>query len=79
MIEINNNMEFDTAYAALKETVALMETSKNDIDALLMYYERACRLIVYCQRELQKTRGKITEINERVAELRKSGAPLFED
>ena len=79
MIELNNEMEFDTAYEALKETVALMEKADGNLDELLKLYERACRLVVYCQRKLNETKTKITDINERVAALRQSGEPLFED
>ena len=79
MTEINNNMDFQQAYAALNETVAQLEDPKTTIDESIALYEQACKLVVFCQRKLNETKGKITDINERVAELRKSGAPLFED
>lgn len=79
MTEINNNMDFEQAYAALKETVAAMEKKDNSIDENLALYEQACKLVVYCQRKLNVARSKITDINERVRELKASGEPLFED
>ncbi len=79
MIEINNRMDFQQAFAALRETVAKLENPNTTLDESLALYERSCRLVVYCQRKLNETKKQIVEINERVAELRKSGAPLFED
>ncbi len=79
MTELNNNMDFQQAYQALSETVAKLEDPNTTIDESITLYEQACRLVVFCQRKLNETKEKITDINERVAELRKSGEPLFEE
>lgn len=79
MTELNNNMDFEQAYAALKETVAALEGSNNTIEETIALYERACRLVVYCQRKLNETKGRIVDINEHIRELKASGAPMFED
>ena len=79
MTELNNNMDFEQAYAALKETVAALEASKDKIEDTIALYEQACRLVVYCQRKLTETKDRIVDINERIRELKASGEPLFED
>lgn len=79
MTEMNNNMDFNQAYEALRETVAAMEKSDTTIDQSLELYEQACKLLLFCQRKLNETKTKITDINERIAELRDSAEPLFED
>lgn len=79
MSDISNKMDFEQAYAALRETVTALEDPKNKIDDTIALYEKACRLAVYCQRKLNETKIRITDINERIAALRESGAPLFED
>ena len=79
MIELSNNMDFEEAYAALKEAVAALEASKDKIEDTIALYEKACRLVVYCQRKLNDTKSRIVDINERIRELRANGEPLFED
>lgn len=79
MTELNNNMDFEQAYGALREIVEKLEDPKNSIEDNIALYEQACRLVVYCQRKLAEARTRITDINERIAELKNSGADLFED
>ena len=79
MSDINNNMDFEQAYNALRETVTALEDPGNKIDETLALYEKACKLVVFCQRKLNETKIRITDINERVAELKDSDTPLFED
>lgn len=78
MTEINNNMNFEEAYAALSETVEAMEKEDNTIEETLALYERACTLVVFCQRKLNAAKDKITDINERIRELSNSDEPLSE-
>ena len=77
MTELSNDMNYEQAYSALRETVAALEDSKTTIEDSLALYERACRLVVYCQRKLSEAKLEITDINARVAELRKENADLF--
>ena len=79
MTELNNNMDFEQAYTALKETVAALEGSNNSLDDMIALYDRACRLVVHCQRKLNETKGRIEDINEHIHELKVSGAPMFEE
>ena len=79
MTELNNNMDFEQAYNALREVVEKLEDPNNRIDENIVLYEQACRLVVYCQRKLGEAKLQITDINERIAQLKNSGASLFED
>lgn len=79
MNEIHDKMNFEQAYAALRETVAALENPDTTIDESLALYEKACKLVVLCQRKLNEARDKVVDINTRVKELRVSGAPLFEE
>lgn len=79
MTEINNEMDFQQAYQALRETVTAMEDPKITIDESLQLYEQACKLVLFCQRKLNDTKTKITDINERITALKDSDEPLFED
>ena len=77
MTELHNNMTYEEAYTALKETVAVLEDPKTSIDESLSLYERACKLVVYCQRKLGEAKMEITDINTRIAEMKKNNEELF--
>ena len=79
MTELNENMDFEEAYAALREVVTKMEDPKNKIEDNIALYEKACRLVLYCRRKLDEAKMQITDINERIAQLRDSGDNIFED
>ena len=79
MTELNENMDFEEAYAALREVVTKMEDPKNKIEENIALYEKACRLVLYCRRKLDEAKMQITDINERIAQLRDSGDNIFED
>lgn len=79
MTQPNNKMTFDEAYRALEETVRAMEAPDIDFRQSLVLYEKACKLVVYCQRKLADAKTEISEINERVRKLKETNAPLFED
>lgn len=76
-MELTNDMSFEEAYTALKETVAAMGDPQIKVDESLKLYERACRLVIYCQRKLSDLKLEVTEINERMAELKNSHEDLF--
>lgn len=79
MSEVFNEMPLQQAFDALQDIVEKLEDPKITIDESLELYEHACKLVVYCQRRLNETQNRITDINERVAELRQNGEPLFEE
>lgn len=77
MTELNNEMSYEEAYAALKETVAALGDPKTTIDESLRLYERACRLVIYCRRKLSDVKLEVTDINTRMSQLKNSDDPLF--
>lgn len=77
MSEPKNNMTYEEAYAALKETVAALEDPKTSIDDSLTLYERACKLVVYCQRKLTEAKLAVTDINTRITEMKKNNEEIF--
>lgn len=79
MTELNENMDFEEAYAALREVVTKMEDPKSKLEDNIALYEKACRLVLYCRRKLDEAKMQITDINERIAQLRDSGESIFED
>ena len=79
MAELNNQMDFEEAYAALRDVVAKLEDPKNKIEDSIALYEQACRLVLYCRRKLAEAKMQITDINERIAKLKETGGDLFED
>ena len=79
MAELSNKMDFEEAYAALREVVAKLENPKNKIEDSIALYEKACRLVLHCRRKLAEAKTQITDINERIAELKETGGDLFED
>lgn len=79
MTELKNSMDFEEAYAALREIVAEMENPNNKIEDNIALYEKACRLVLHCRKKLGEAKMQITDINERIAALKNSGADIFED
>ena len=79
MTELNNNMDFEEAYGALREVVTRLEDPKNKIEENIALYEQACRLVLYCRRKLDEAKLQITDINERIAQLKNSDTKVFED
>ena len=77
MTELSNDMTYEQAFTALKETVTALEDPKTMIDDSLRLYERACRLVVFCRRKLSEAKMEVTDINARIAELKGSEEPLF--
>ncbi len=77
MIELNKDMSFEQAYEALKETVEALESPNNTIDESVELYEKACALVLFCQRKLNDAKSRVIDINERIRELKADDA--FED
>ena len=79
MTELNDKMDFEEAYAALREVVAQLEDPKNKIEDNIALYEKACRLVLFCRRKLDEAKMQITDINERIAQLKDSGDKILEE
>lgn len=63
-------MDFEQAYEDLKETVEKLENPDQKIEDSIELYERACKLVLYCQRILNDTKLRITDINERISAMK---------
>lgn len=79
MTELNDKMDFEAAYSALREVVTQLEDPKNTIEENIALYEKACRLVLHCRRKLEEAKMQITDINERIAQLKNSGEAIFEE
>ena len=79
MTELNDKMDFEEAYTALREFVTQLEDPKNKIEENIALYEKACQLVLHCRRKLDEAKMQITDINERIAQLKESGDAIFED
>ena len=79
MTELNDKMDFEEAYNALREVVTQLEDPKNKIEENIALYEKACQLVLHCRRKLEEAKMQITDINERIAQLKDSGDAIFEE
>ena len=79
MTELNDKMDFEEAYNALREVVTQLEDPKNKIEENIALYEKACRLVLHCRRKLDEAKMQITDINERISQLKSGDAALFEE
>ena len=79
MTELNDKMDFEEAYAALREVVAQLEDPKNKIEDNIALYEKACRLVLFWRRKRDEAKMEITDINERIEQLKDSGDKIFEE
>lgn len=79
MTKLNDKMDFEEAYSALREVVTKLEDPKNKIEDNIALYEKACQLVLHCRRKLEEAKMQITDINERIAQLKNSGGAIFEE
>lgn len=79
MKELNEKMDFEEAYEQLREVVAKLEDPKNKIEENIDLYEKACLLAAHCHKKLEEAKLQITDINERIAQMKKSDASIIED
>ena len=79
MTELNDNLDFEAAYDALRGIVEKLENPKNKIEENIALYEQACRLVLHCRRKLDDAKTQITDINERIAQLKNSDQTAFEE
>lgn len=65
------NLTFEQANAKLESAVSMLESGKMTLDETLKVYKEACLLLDYCCKQLEKYKGEIKDINEKL--LEKSG------
>ncbi len=76
---MNKELSFEQANKQLEEIVLKMEKPDVPLDELMKLYEEAYKLLVYCTKKLEDSRGQILDINERIENLKTKGDSLFED
>lgn len=79
MTEYNSNMDFEEAYSALREVVEQLENPQNKIEENIALYEKACQLVLHCRKKLDDAKLQITDINERIAQMKNNDEQNFED
>lgn len=63
------NLTFEQANKKLEETVKVLESGKLDLQESMKVYEEACVLLNFCYKELDKCKGQMQDINERISKL----------
>ncbi len=76
---MDKKMTYEEASKKLDEIVRKMEDKDTTLDESMQLYEQAYKLITYCQQKLEESRGKISDVNERIAKIRNGEVNLFED
>lgn len=61
-----DNLTFEQANAMLDETVRRLGESGVTLDESIELYGRACELLAFCVKELDRYKGKITELHGRM-------------
>lgn len=76
---MDKNMSYEEASKKLDEIVRKMEDKDTTLDESMQLYEQAYILIAYCQKKLEEARGKIFDVNDRIAKIKSGEVDLFED
>lgn len=63
------SLTFEQANKKLEETVRILESGKLDLQESMKVYEQACILLNFCYKELDKCKGQMQDINERISKL----------
>lgn len=68
-ITSKTKLTFEQANKKLEETVKMLESGKLDLQESMKIYEEACVLLNFCYKELDKCKGQMHDINERIQKL----------
>lgn len=69
---MKENLTFEQANLQLEETIQRMENETLSLKESVELYSQASELLVFCMKQLEESKGKIEDINERLSELGKS-------
>lgn len=75
---MDNNMTLEQANALLEQTVKKLENRDLSLEESLEEYAKACKLLAFCKGKLNEAKGKIEDINTKIAEIQRNGGELFE-
>jgi exodeoxyribonuclease VII small subunit len=59
-------LDFDSAINRLEEIVEKMESGQPSLEESLAMFEEGVKLSLYCQKELQKTDGKVQRLMKKL-------------
>lgn len=59
-------IDFDSALQRLEEIVEKMESGRSTLEESLAMFEEGVKLSLYCQKELQKTDGKVQRLMKKL-------------
>lgn len=69
----DKKISFEVANKRLEAIVQKMESGTLTLQQSIDEYAKGCELIAYCMQELETRRGEISDINERIKQLRENG------
>ncbi|MCQ2514088.1 MAG: exodeoxyribonuclease VII small subunit [Ruminococcus sp.] len=69
----DKKISFEVANKRLEAIVQKMESGTLTLQQSIDEYAKGCELIAYCMKELETRRGEISDINERIKQLRENG------
>lgn len=75
---MSNELTFESAHKQLGEVVEKLEKGDLTLAESMKYYEEAFTLLEFCYKQLDDCKLKITDINERFENMKKTGE-LFDD
>lgn len=76
---MSKELTFEQANKQLEEIVAKMEKGDVELEESMKLYEEAYKLLTYCTQKLERCKGQIVDINERIAQMKSKEDSLFED
>ena len=63
---MDNTMTFEQAYGTLKQDIAKLQDQRTTLDESIKIYAETGELLVFCLDMLDKKRGEIIDINEKI-------------
>lgn len=76
---MSKELTFEQANKKLNDIISELEKNDIELDESIKLYEEAYKLLVYCTKKLEESKGRIYEINERIENMKNNGESLFED
>ncbi len=75
---MSEQLTIEKANKRLEEIIGIMENSELSITDSVKCYEEAGKLLEFCYKQLEDCKLRITDINERIDALEKSGGSFDE-
>ncbi len=75
---MDKNLTFEQANTQLEETVKQLENDNMSLSQSVELYAKACELLGFCMNQIETSKGKIEDINERLERIRNGEADFNE-